>query len=469
MLNDRIHSRRSIAVTLVLVMINAASLSAQILPREPINTSPTIYAGTPPTGFQVASSTPASVAFSWSPTSGATGYTILRSTGTGQPWTTVTATPLPASAVTFNDQSGVDYRTSYIYRLQANYSGTPPGYVDLPVTLPRPVNPTNLAAKQTNSGAVTITWSGASGATAYTVFGPGIPGGSATATGQSFTVTGLANGQTYTWQVATTYQPGNVTTPASEFPSASTSLMPWSGNYRITLLGFSALNPTADDILDSDGKMDEIMPLALVRRYDPQTGSVIGDPTAARGYIHGDNQGKFRARIRAGSASNTGGIQKNDVFPSGLMQGVTGSPSTITFPLKVWEGFLTRDREILLIYPTLWETDDAPSRWFDGYLGNFPPRTRDQMNPATQTGVRIRQALDAPGISEVRGDNGFTMDSWGRTRPAIAPLASKRFHQRTDRIRAVFSIASSCSISERSRKRLLPRRNIRECLPERSA
>ena len=415
-------SRVSMAALVLCAAVKANPLAAQILPKEPINTSPTIYAGTPPTGFQVSSSTPASVSFTWSPTSGVSGYTILRATGTGQPWTTVTSSPLAANVVTFSDQSGIDYRSSYIYRLQANYSGTAPGYVDLPVTLPKPVNPTNLAAKQTNSGAVTITWSGASGATAYTVFGPGIPGGSATATGQSFTVTGLATGQTYTWQVATTYQPGNITTPASEFPSASAGVTPWSGNYRITLLGFTALNPTDDDILDSDGKMDEIMPLALVRRYDPQTGSVIGDPTAARGYIHGDNQGKFRSRIRAGSASNTGGIQKNDVFPAGLTQGVVGSPSTTSFPLKVWEGFLTRDREILLIYPSLWETDDAPSRWFDGYLSNFPPRTRDQMNPSTTTGTRIRQALDAPGISEVRGDNGFTMDSWGPNATGDRPI-----------------------------------------------
>ncbi len=411
----------ALLVTMTASMVSyPLSLSSQILPREPINTSPTIYAGPAPTLFQVESSTPASVAFKWAGASGATGYTILRSTGAGQPWTTVTTTPLPANAVTFNDQGGVDYRTTYIYRLQANYSSTPPGYVDLSVTLPKPVNPQGVKAKQTANGAVTITWMGTG--SAVTIFGPGLPNGSATATGESFTVTGLANGQTYTWQVASTYQPGNITTPASEFPSASASLLPYQGNYRITLLGFNALNPTDDDILDSDGKKDEIMPAVYVRLFDQASGNPLGAGTYPHGLIHGDNQGKFRQRIRAGTASNSGGIQKNDVFPAGLMQGAIGSPSTTTFPLKVWEGPLTRDREALVLYPSLWESDDAPSRWYDGYLSSLPPRTIDALNPSTPTGSKVRQALDAPGISEIRGDNGFQMDTWGPNATGDRPI-----------------------------------------------
>lgn len=409
------------SLTVAVMVCPPSSLAAQILPKEPINTSPTIYAGTPPTGFQVSSSTPASVSFTWSPTSGATGYTILRTYGTGQPWTTVTATPLAATAVTFNDQSGVDYRTSYVYRLQANYSSGAPGYVDLPVTLPKPMNPTNLRAKQTNTGAVTLTWSGYRDQ-AYMVIGPAVPNGSATVTGESFTVSGLANGQTYTWQVAAIYQPGNVTTPASEFPTASAAVLPFMGNYRITLLGFNALNPTIDDLLDSDGKADEIMPMVYVRQFDEASGNPLGVGTAAKGYIHGDNQGKFRARIRAGTASNTGGIQKNDVFPAGLMSGAIGNPSTTTFPLKVWEGFLTRDHEALVLYPSLWETDDAPSRWFDGYLSNLPPRTLGALNGSTPTGSKLRTALAAPGISEIRGDNDFKMDSWGPNPTGDRPI-----------------------------------------------
>ena len=409
-----------VVMTIAAVLREAAPLTAQILPKEPINTSPTVYAGPAPTGFQVASSTPASVSFRWAGASGATGYTILRATGAGQSWTTVTPNPLPTNVVTFDDQGGIDYRTSYIYRLQANYSSSPPGYVDLPVTLPKPVNPQGVKAKQTANGAVTISWMGTGASTM--ILGPGVPNGSATATGESFTVSGLANGQTYTWQVASIYQPGNITTPASEFPSASASVIPFQGTYRVTLLGFNALNPTEDDILDSDGKKDEIMPAVYVRLFDQTSGNPLGVGTYPHGLIHGDNQGKFRQRVRAGTASNSGGIQKNDVFPAGLMQGAIGSPSTTTFPLKVWEGSLTRDREVLVLYPSLWETDDAPSRWYDGYLSSLPPRTLDALNPSTPTGAKLRQALDAPGISEVRGDNSFQMDTWGPNATGDRPI-----------------------------------------------
>jgi hypothetical protein len=218
------------------------------------------------------------------------------------------------------------------------------------------------------------------------------------------------------------YQPGNISTPASEFPSASASVLTYSGTYRVTLLGFQAINPTADDILDSDGKMDEIMPAVYVRLFDQVSGNPLGAGTYPHGLIHGDNQGKFRQRVRAGTASNSGGIQKNDVFPASLMQGAPGSPSATTFPLKVWEGPLTRDKEALVLYPSLWETDDAPSRWYDGYVSSLPPRTLDALNPSTPTGAKLRQALDAAGISEIRGDNSFQMDTWGPNATGDRPI-----------------------------------------------
>ncbi|HMA21880.1 MAG TPA: fibronectin type III domain-containing protein [Gemmatimonadaceae bacterium] len=406
-------------VIVAAMLANAAPLTAQIIQKDPI-VSPTLYTGAPPTGFRVTDATPASVAFSWAATSGAVSYQIMRTSTAGGSWTWLAPNPIAATTLTYSDQSGVDYRSSYTYRLQVNYASGPSGYVDLPVTLPKPVNPTNVRAKQTNSGAVTISWNG-TGLPA-TVFGPGIPDGHAVVNGESYTASNLANGQTYSWSVGTVYQPGNISTPASEFPSASAAVLPFMGNYRITLLGFTVGNPTVDDLLDSDGKMDEIMPMVFVRQFDQASGVAMGAPTVAKGYIHGDNQGKFRARVRAGTASNTGGIQKGDVFPAGLMQGPPGSPSTTTFPLKVFEGFLTRDHEALVLYPSLWETDDAPSRWFDGYLSGLPPRTQDALNPSTTVGAKLRQALDAPGISEIRGEDKFRMDSWGPNPTGDRPI-----------------------------------------------
>ena len=406
-------------VIVAAMLVNAASLTAQIIQKEPI-VAPTLYTGPPPNGFRVASSTPASVSFTWGASTGATSFQLMRSSSAGAAWTYLTTTPLSASTLTYNDQGGIDYRSTYTYRLQVNYSSGPSGSVDIPVTLPKPVNPTNVTAKQTASGAVTIKWYGTGNP--VTVMGPGIPNNSVVVTtGDSYTATNLQNGA-YTWSVATMYQPGNISTPASEFPTASATVMPFMGTYRITLLGFSAIHPTDDDILDSDGKKDEIMPLVYVRQFDQATGSPLLPGTAAKGYVHGESGGKFRGRIQAGTASNHGGVQANDVFPAGLMQGGIASPSTTTFPLKVFEGFLTRDKEVLVLYPSLWEIDDAPSRWFDGYFSGLPPRTQDALNPSTPVGAKIRQALDAPGISEIRGTDAFRMDSWGTNATGDRPI-----------------------------------------------
>ena len=401
------------------MLANAAPLIAQILPKEPI-VQPTLYTGAPPTGFRVASSTPAAVSFSWGATSGAASYQLMRTSSAGAAWTYLAPNPISATTLSYTDQSGIDYRSSYIYRLQVNYPSGPSGYVDLPVTLPKPVNPTNVTAKQTGNGEVTIKWYGTGNSTI--VYGPSGTDKTATVTGESYVATGLENGKSYTWQVATIFQPGNITTPSTEFPSVSATVIPFSGNYRITLLGFSALHPTDDDILDSDGKADEIMPAVFVRKFDQATGLALEQPTYPHGKVHGDNGGKFKERVQAGTASRTGGIQANDVFPAGLMQGGIGSPTTSTFPLTVWEGQLTRDKEVLLLYPSLWESDLAPSRWYDGYLSALPPRTKDALNPSTTVGAKLRQALDAPGISEIRGEDNFRMDSWGTNAAGDRPI-----------------------------------------------
>jgi hypothetical protein len=408
-------------VTVAAMLMTAAPLTAQILPREPIAT-PTLYTGAPPVGFRVASVTPASATFTWGASAGATSYQVMRTSTAGGSWNYLTPTPLPASTLTYSDQSGIDYRSTYTYRLQVNYSSGPSGSVDIPVTLPKPVNPTNVTARQTGSGAVTIKWYGTSNPT--TVMGPGIPNNSVVATGDSYTVNNLANG-TYTWSVATMYQPGNISTPAAEIPTASATVMPFVGTYRITLIGFVVNHPTDDDILDADGKGDEIMPLAYVQQFDQASGNTLMPGSAAKGAVHGQNQGgKFGQRVQAGTATNKGGLVKGDVFPAGLMQGAlaSSSPAQGSFPLKLFEGFLTRDREALVIYPSLWEIDDKPERWFNSYFTSLPGRTRDALSPLTAAGVKLRQVLDAPGISEVRGPDWFKMDSWGTDASGDRPI-----------------------------------------------
>jgi hypothetical protein len=377
--------------------------SAQILPK-PTVTSPTVYAGTPPTGFRVSTATPVSVHLAWNAASGATGYKILRTTGVGQPWTTVTATPI--TALDYLDGTGIDYRSTYIYRLEAQYSASAPGYVDMTVTLPKPVNPSGIVAKQSAEGAVRITWDMGVGAPAYMVYGPGLPNGAASTTSGGITATGLPEGN-HTWRVASLYQPGNITSPATEFPSIAARVLPWSGTYRISLTGFTALSTTVDDLLDADGKGDEVIPIVLVRAFMESSGLQKSDAWV-KGNVHGEAGGKFRGRTQAGTGTNRGGIIPNDMYPAGLTSGATGTPSATTFPLKLYEGPLTRDYEALVLLPSLWESDNAPSRWRDAWEINLRSSTVNLMSS-----TQVRQALLQPGISEVRGSLSLRMPSYG--------------------------------------------------------
>lgn len=329
----------------------APPMGAQILPREPINTSPTIYAGVAPTGFRVASATPASVAFSWASTANATGYTILRSTGAGQPWTTVTPTPLPATALTFSDQTGVDYRVAYIYRLQANYSSTPPGYVDLPVTLPAPVNPSGFTAKQTGEGTAELSWTAVPNASYYWIWGPGTGTEGVRADGTRKTFSGIGTGPKE-WSITTRYDPAGVLLASSTWPKAQLNMVSVSGRYRITLNGFQVVSPTKE-VITFDGAGNEVFAIAYARTFDRTTGAVLNEGSIESA-VHGDTEG-FAGRVRAGSAKATGGLLQGDRFPTMTPWQGANSASTVTFPLLVWEGPLTDGKEVVVVTPTIWE------------------------------------------------------------------------------------------------------------------
>ena len=417
-----IHSRgTSIVVAALGVALSSAfPLAAQILPREPINTSPTVYSGVPPTGFRVTSSTPVSANFSWDVTPGGMSYTLMRTTGVGQPWTTLTPTPLPAATLTYTDNSGIDYRTTYIYRLSANYSSGPAGYVDLPVTLLKPMNPSGVTAKQNGDGSAALSWSAVAGVPAYTVFGPGVPGGAMTVNNPSAIAVGLPLG-TQTWSVASVYQPGNITTPAAEFPSASTVIEKWSGNYRVSVIGFTNQGTTTDDPLDGDGKGDEILPEVFWQRFVDGAVPRLADQNWARGATHGDNGRNFKSRVRAGSGQPTGGILGNDIVPAGFIGGGGGSTATntatsakgavstaTTFPITIWEGQLVRNSDVLVLYPSLWEADEQPGFFKTPYEQAIGNRTSNAASNAS-----IRAALDQAGISEVRGELAVRMPARG--------------------------------------------------------
>jgi len=151
------------------------------------------------------------------------------------------------------------------------------------------------------------------------------------------------------------------------------------GRFRVTLTGFTVNRQTEDNILETDGKGDEVFILADVAQYDRYTQDLPGIPGAATrlGYndnLHGGGNVTLRRslvsvvmgdvnnqnnppRIQAGSASSLGGLRTGDRFPTNEPWILSSEPTADRPPMLLWEGELRRGRDLVTIVPTVWEWD----------------------------------------------------------------------------------------------------------------
>lgn len=142
------------------------------------------------------------------------------------------------------------------------------------------------------------------------------------------------------------------------------------GYYRITLTGFTCNHPTNDDILERDGKGDEVYISssyfdvdksgATIQRRNNRT-KIFGDANKPE-WITGAN-----SRILFGSKSAFGGIKERDSYPSTPYSiGNIDQPITdreVTVPFVVYEGTLTDEENQAIVVPTIWEWDGAEDGW----------------------------------------------------------------------------------------------------------
>jgi hypothetical protein len=104
----------------------------------------------------------------------------------------------------------------------ARLTAAPP--VAAPAPTVTPVNPSGFTAKQWGDGQVKLQWQPVDGASYYVLLGPGLPEGGTKVSGETtFFATAVPPG-THEWAVASYYEPGPVSTPASEFPRAGLTL-----------------------------------------------------------------------------------------------------------------------------------------------------------------------------------------------------------------------------------------------------
>ncbi|MBI3411176.1 MAG: fibronectin type III domain-containing protein, partial [Planctomycetes bacterium] len=182
--------------------VNAGGESAK---SSEVSATPRLKAPTAPANLS-ASAGNAQVTLTWTPSSGATSYSIYRSTSPGGKGATLVRTGVTSTSFT---NTGLTNGTMYFFQVTAvNSAGQSPmsSAVSAMPQAPTPATPTNFAATAGNAQ-VTLTWTASSGATSYNIYRSTTPGGEGSTpyligvVGTSFTDTGLTNGVTYYYQV----------------------------------------------------------------------------------------------------------------------------------------------------------------------------------------------------------------------------------------------------------------------------
>lgn len=138
-----------------------------------------------------------------------------------------------------------------------------------------------------------------------------------------------------------------------------------SGRYLVSVVGLRTGRTTKDGIgiVDVDGKGDEIMAAAFVRRFSRATAEAL-EYTNLQTMVYGDIQGYQRERVQAGRLTSTGGITDGDPIPLDGPAARTMPAQTSVFPWRLWEGSLTDGADALVISPSIWEYDGNPQDFF---------------------------------------------------------------------------------------------------------
>lgn len=187
-----------------------------------------------PTGL-AATAGNAQTSLTWSGSTGATSYSVRRSTTSGGPYTQV-GTP---TATTYTD-AGLTNSTTYYYVVAAvNTAGTSANSAQVSATPVAPQTappvPSGLTATSGNAQ-VSLSWSADSGATSYHVKRSTTSGGSYTQIAapatNSYTDTGLTNGTTYYYVVGAVNSVGE---SANSVQASATPTAPVNPDVTITI------------------------------------------------------------------------------------------------------------------------------------------------------------------------------------------------------------------------------------------
>ena len=164
-----------------------------------------------PNNLSVTNTTATTVSLSWSPSSEATGYYILRK-DPGQSTFTQIGSTASNSSTTFHD-TGLQFGATYLYAVQAFNAVTYSDPSDPIPAVPALAVPSNLTVTGSTSSSIAIAWTASAEATGFTVFreGPGDTSFHQIGTTQvpTFTDSSLAEDSVYSYYVLATASMGS--------------------------------------------------------------------------------------------------------------------------------------------------------------------------------------------------------------------------------------------------------------------
>jgi endoglucanase len=325
-----------------------------------VSGGPTIPAA--PTNLTAAAGN-AQVSLTWVASTGATSYTVKRSTTSGGSYSDV-ATGVTSTSYT---NTGLTNGTTYYYVVTAVNSAGASGNSNqasatpqAPVTVP--AAPTNLTATAGNAQ-ISLTWTASAGATSYTVKRSTTSGSSYSdvATGvisTSYTNTGLTNGTTYYYVVTavnTAGASGNSNqasaTPQAmvTIPSAPTNLAATAGNAQVALTWIASSGATSYTVkrsTTSGGSYSDVATGVTTVNYTNtgltngttyyyvvtavNTAGASGNSNQASATPSGSSINAF-ATMEAESFTSMSGIQTESCSEGGLDVGWTDSNDFLAF------------------------------------------------------------------------------------------------------------------------------------------
>ncbi|MGY1809082.1 hypothetical protein ACI8AF_17060 [Blastococcus sp. SYSU D00669] len=193
--------------------------------------------------------------------------------------------------------------------------------------------------------------------------------------------------------------------------------------YRVKINGFRVVQESYDDMLERDGKRDEVM-ISVVTTVTDRDGRLLGLPSERTTPIMGDTW-RLDNRVQAGSASDRGGLRTGDRFPTTVAPWLPPIPTSATRdypPYVIWEGELPDDgSRSVLIVPSLLEYDLGRDFWtealnvvkqIDDTFGQrakaafstlFPVAAPvfDAVSVGIQTAAALPRFLGSPGIRPI--------------------------------------------------------------------